>query len=63
MAAQSLQDQVDLARNAGADSCHVVMSPGWSILVQDRAPFTVMAMMSGTAFLEADSGRFVLEKA
>lgn len=53
---------LDGPRARSAFALRMVMSPGWSIRVQDQAPLTVMAMMTGSAFLEADNDRFPLNK-
>ena len=53
---------LDGPRARRAFGLRMVMSPGWSILVQDQAPLTVMAMMSGTASLEANNERILLKQ-
>lgn len=53
---------LDGPRARRAFALRVVMNPNWSINVQDRAPLTVMALMSGTAWLEADNERFELRQ-
>ena len=44
-----------------AFALRVVMDPPWSILVQDRAPLTLMAVLAGQAWLAADGERVLLE--
>ena len=53
---------LDGPRARRAFALRVVMAPNWSISVQDQAPLTVMAMMSGTAWLEAGNERFELRQ-
>lgn len=53
---------LDGPRARRAFALRVVMDPDWSISVQDRAPLTVVAMMSGQAWLEADDERFRLRQ-
>ena len=53
---------LDGPRARRAFALRVVMNPDWSISVRDRAPLTVMAMMSGNAWLEADNERFRLRQ-
>lgn len=53
---------LDGPRARRAFALRVVMSPNWSIDVRDRAPLTVMAMMSGDAWLEADNEKFQLRQ-
>lgn len=52
---------LDGPRARRAFALRVVMSPNWSIDVQDRAPLTVLTMMSGCAWLIADNERFQLQ--
>ncbi|MDJ0316329.1 MULTISPECIES: AraC family transcriptional regulator [Arthrobacter] len=51
---------LDGPRARRAFALRMVMSPGWSVLVADRASLTVMVMMKGTAFLAADNEAFQL---
>jgi AraC-like DNA-binding protein len=53
---------LDGPRARRAFALRVVMNPKWSINVQDRAPLTVMAMMSGNAWLQAGNERFELRQ-
>lgn len=53
---------LDGPRARRAFALRVVMSPEWSIRVQDRAPLTAIAMTSGNAWLEADDERFALRQ-
>ncbi|MBV1778368.1 AraC family transcriptional regulator [Paeniglutamicibacter sp. ABSL32-1] len=53
---------LDGPRARRAFALRVVMDPNWSIKVQDRAPLTLMAMMSGNAWLEAGDERFGLRQ-
>ncbi|WP_299166255.1 AraC family transcriptional regulator [uncultured Arthrobacter sp.] len=43
-----------------AFALRVEMSPPWSLGVRDEAPLTVMAVLSGLAWLEADGNSFAL---
>lgn len=52
---------LDGPRARRAFTLRVVMSPGWSINVRDQAPLTVMAIISGEAWLMADNERFQLK--
>lgn len=52
---------LDGPRARRAFALRVVMSPHWSIEVQDHAPLTILTMMSGRAWLAADNERFQLE--
>lgn len=52
---------LDGPRARRAFALRMVMSPEWSIKVQDRAPLTVMTLMSGCAWLAADGERFYLQ--
>lgn len=56
-----LSHLLDGPRARRAFALRVVMSPQWSIEVQDRAPLTILTMMSGRAWLTADDERFRLD--
>jgi hypothetical protein len=51
---------LDGPRARRAFSLRVVMAPGWSIDVRDQAPLTIMAVMTGSAWLVADGDRIPL---
>jgi len=56
-----LQHVLDGPRARGAFALKVLMKPGWSIQVQDRAPLTVIAMISASGWLIADGQQYRLE--
>ena len=51
---------LDGPRARRAFSLRVVMAPGWCIDVRDRAPLTIVAMMTGTAWVVADGQSYSL---
>ena len=52
----ALAGLLDGPRARGAFVLRVVMSPPWSITVEDEAPLTVMVVTRGSAVLTGSSG-------
>ena len=50
---------LDGPRARGAFALRVLMNPPWSIRIQDRAPFSLVALVRGTAWVMPDGGEAV----